>query len=56
MHFREGLHDVGYLEGKNIHTGDRLADRHLDRLPVLLAKQVNLSVDAIMTAGPAMTA
>ena len=51
--FRAGPHDIGYLEGKNIHTEDRLADRHLDRLPGLVAKLVSLSVDAIITAGQA---
>jgi len=51
MHFVKDLTISDHLEGKNIHSEDRLADRHLDRLPGLVAKPVNLSVDATVTVG-----
>ena len=53
--FRKGLHDVGYIEGKNIVIEDRYAEGKLDRLPALIAELLRLSVDLIVTAGPAVT-
>jgi putative ABC transport system substrate-binding protein len=49
--FREGLHDLGYTEGKNIVIEDRYADGKEDRLPALAAELVHLKVDIIMVGG-----
>jgi putative ABC transport system substrate-binding protein len=50
--FRQGLRELGYVEGKNIVIEWRHAEAKLDRLPVLAAELVRLKVDAIVTAGP----
>jgi ABC-type uncharacterized transport system substrate-binding protein len=38
--FRHGLHELGYLEGKNIVTEWRSAEGKLDRLPTLATELV----------------
>jgi putative ABC transport system substrate-binding protein len=45
---REGLRDLGYLEGKNIVFEFRSAEGKLDRLPELAADLVRLKVDVIV--------
>jgi putative tryptophan/tyrosine transport system substrate-binding protein len=54
--FRQGLRDLGYVEGKNIVIEWRYADGKLDRLPALAAELIQLKVDIIVTAGGAVTA
>jgi putative ABC transport system substrate-binding protein len=49
--FRQGLRDLGYIEGKNIVIEYRYAEGKLDRLPHLAAELVHLKVDVILTAG-----
>ena len=49
--FRQGLRDLGYVEGKNIVIESRYAEEKLDRLPALAAELVRLKVDIIVTAG-----
>ena len=49
--FRQGLRELGWLEGQNIVIEYRFADGHLDRLPALAAEIVGLKVD-IITASP----
>jgi len=49
--FRQGLRDLGYLEGKKISLEYRYAEGKLDRLPHLAAELVHLKVDVILTAG-----
>src|SRR5437899_555996 len=49
--FRQGLSELGYVEGKNIVIEWRSAERKLDRLPALAAELVRLKVDIIVTAG-----
>jgi putative ABC transport system substrate-binding protein len=49
--FRQGLRELGYVEGKNIVIESRYAEGKLDRLPVLAAELVRLRVDIIVTAG-----
>jgi ABC-type uncharacterized transport system substrate-binding protein len=53
--FRQGLSELGYVEGKNIVIEWRSAERKLDRLPALAAELVRLRVDVIVTAGPIPT-
>jgi putative ABC transport system substrate-binding protein len=53
--FRQGLRELGYVEGKNIVTEWRSAEGKLDRLPALAAELVRLKVDVIVTAGPLPT-
>ena len=53
--FRQGLRELGYLEGKNIVIEYRYAEGKLDRLPALAAELMRLKVDVIITGGPAAT-
>jgi hypothetical protein len=53
--FRQGLHELGYVEGKNLVIERRHADGKLDRLPGLVAELVRLNVDVIVTSGPTAT-
>ena len=53
--FRQGLRELGYVEGKNIVIEWRYAEGKLDRLPALAAELVRLKVDVIVTAGPGST-
>src|SRR5215212_5596007 len=47
--FRQGLRDLGYVEGQNIRFEFRSAEGHLDRLPELAAELVRLKTDIIVT-------
>ncbi len=53
--FRQGLRELGYVEGENIVIEWRSAEGKLDRLPDLAAELVQLKVDIIVSAGPAAT-
>jgi putative ABC transport system substrate-binding protein len=53
--FRQGLHELGYVEGKNIIIEYRYAEGKFDRLPALAAELVRLKVDLIVTTGPTVT-
>jgi putative ABC transport system substrate-binding protein len=46
---REGLRELGYVEGQNISFEFRSAEGKLDRLPELAAELVRLKVDVIVT-------
>ena len=50
--FRQGLRELGYVEGKNIVIEWRSAEGKLERLPELAAELVRLKVDVIVTGGP----
>jgi len=53
--FRQGLRELGYVEGKNIVIEYRYAEEKFDRLPALVAELVRLKVDVIVTGGPLST-
>src|SRR5215472_17201523 len=46
--FMQGLHELGYVDGKNIQFERRVAEGYLDRLPVLAAELVRTNVDVIL--------
>jgi putative ABC transport system substrate-binding protein len=49
--FREGLRELGYVEGKNISIDYRYAEGKPERLPALTAELLQLHVDIIVAAG-----
>ncbi len=53
--FRQGLREIGYVEGKNIFIEWRHAEGKLDRLPALAVELVRLKVDIIVSTGPTVT-
>jgi putative tryptophan/tyrosine transport system substrate-binding protein len=52
---RQGLSELGYVEGKTIAVEYRYAEGKLDQLPDLVAELVRLKVDVIVTAGGTST-
>jgi putative ABC transport system substrate-binding protein len=53
--FRQGLRELGYVEGKSIVIDYRYAEGKPDRLAALAAELVRLKVDVILTTGSAAT-
>ena len=53
--FRQGLRELGYVEGENIVIEWRFAEGTLDRQSELAAELVLLKVDVIVTGGPRST-
>jgi len=53
--FREGLRDLGYVEGRNILIEYRWAEGKYERFPALIAELIALKVDVIVTAGTPAT-
>jgi putative tryptophan/tyrosine transport system substrate-binding protein len=53
--FRQGLRELGYIEGKNILVEWRGADGNRDRQRVLVTELVRLKVDVVVTSGGAPT-
>jgi putative tryptophan/tyrosine transport system substrate-binding protein len=49
--FRQGLRELGYVQGKNIVIEWRYAEGKPDRFPALAAELVHLKVDVIVTSG-----
>jgi len=49
--FRQGLRDLGYVEGRNLVIEYRDAEGKLERLPALAAELVALKVDVILAEG-----
>ena len=47
--FRQGLRDLGYVEGHTIRLAYRFADGQVDRLPALAAELVSLQPDVLVT-------
>jgi putative ABC transport system substrate-binding protein len=55
--FRQGLRELGWVEGQNVIIDYRFAEGRLDRLPELAAELVGLKVDIILAPqGPAAVA
>ena len=54
--FRQGLRELGYVEGSNVLIESRGAEGKLERLPILAAELVALKVDVILTAGGTLAA
>ena len=54
--FQQGLHDLGYVEDKNIITECRSAAGNADRLLDLVAELVRLKVDVIVAGGGELVA
>src|SRR5262245_22413107 len=54
--FRDGLRELGYVEGQNLAIAYRWADGRLDRLPELASELVAANVDVIIAIGPAVWA
>ena len=49
--FRQGLAELGYVEGKNIVIEPRFAEGHYERFPELFAELVSLKVDVLVVTG-----
>ena len=49
--FREGLRDLGYVEGRNVLIEYRWAEGNYERFPALIAELIALKVEVIVTAG-----
>jgi len=49
--FREGLRDLGYVDGRNILIEYRWAEGKYERFPTLIAEMIALKVELIVTAG-----
>src|SRR5439155_4165537 len=53
--FRQGLRDLGYVEGKTITIEYRFSEGREDRLRQFISELVHLKVDVILTSGTAVT-
>jgi putative ABC transport system substrate-binding protein len=53
--FREGLRDLGWVEGRNLVIEYRWAEGKYERLPALIAELIALKVEVIVTAGTPAT-
>ena len=49
--FRDGLRELGYVEGRDIAVEYRWAEGQYERLPVLVAELIALKVEVLVTAG-----
>jgi putative tryptophan/tyrosine transport system substrate-binding protein len=54
-HFRQGLRDLGYIEGRNIAIEYRSAEGRPDRLAAAATELARLPVDVLVTNGTAAT-
>jgi putative ABC transport system substrate-binding protein len=53
--FRQGLRELGYVEGKNVILEPRSTGGRQERLPELFAELIRLRVDALVVGGTAPT-
>jgi putative ABC transport system substrate-binding protein len=49
--FRQGMRDLGYVEGRNVTMETRWSEGRTDRLPALALELVQLNVDIIVASG-----
>src|SRR6478672_3467688 len=54
--FMDALHELGYVDGKNVSFEFRFAENDEKKLPALATELVTLRPDVIYTAGPGATA
>ena len=54
--FRQGLKELGYVEGRNILIEERYAAGRVGRLAALAAQLVRLDVDVMLTHGTTLIA
>ncbi|MBI2467237.1 MAG: hypothetical protein HYV62_05395, partial [Candidatus Rokubacteria bacterium] len=54
--FRQGLRELGYVEGQNLVIEERYAEGRPERLRELAAELVRLKVDVLVTSGTSATA
>jgi putative tryptophan/tyrosine transport system substrate-binding protein len=54
--FRQGLRELGYVEGHNVHRAYRFAEGWFERLPTLADELVRLPVDVLVTDGAGVLA
>jgi putative tryptophan/tyrosine transport system substrate-binding protein len=54
--FRQGLRELGYVEGHNVHMAYRFAEGRFERLPTLADELVRLPVDVLVTDGAGVLA
>ena len=47
---RQGMRELGYVEGRNVVLEPRWADGHHERMPALVAEMVRVKVDVIVAA------
>jgi putative tryptophan/tyrosine transport system substrate-binding protein len=52
---RKGLHELGYVEGRNLRIEARYADAKLERLPQLATELAAVPIDVLVTAGSHVT-
>jgi putative ABC transport system substrate-binding protein len=50
--FRQGLRELGYVEGKNVIVEARFAEGLAERLPGLVAELIELKVDVLLAGSP----
>src|SRR5574342_173325 len=49
--FRQGLADLGYVDGQNILIEPRFADGHYERFSAIFSELVGLNVDVLVVTG-----
>jgi putative tryptophan/tyrosine transport system substrate-binding protein len=52
---RQGLHELGYAEGRDFILEDRYADSQPERLPAIVAELLRLKVDLLLSPGNPVT-
>ena len=50
--FRQGLRELGYVEGMNVIVEARFAEGRFERLPALVAELIGLKVDVLLAGSP----